>query len=647
MPTSRNTDPKRPQLDWRFLKRFCRIVTVLFPSWCSQNVVMYGTLLVVALLVQLVVYQVGLIPSQFYGVLSEKNYGNFKELVAFSILLILLNSALKSLEQYISNLLYIGWRKCLTQNLHQDYFSGRVYYTLNVLRKDIDNPDQRMTQDVERLCKQLSSMASRLVISPFTISYYSYQCFEITGWIGLVSILGFFLVGTVVNKLLIGPIVSTLVEQEKLEGNFRFKHMQIRVNAESAAFYRSVCSAPMAVSVVFPPNCIVVLSRTVLPASEVKMFKYLTVHFVIRAEEVEHVRTDHRFQSLLDTQRKLINRELLLYIGINTFDYMGSILSYIIIAIPIFAGVYDGLTPGEITSLVSKNSFVCIYLINCFTQLIDLSTTVSDVAGYTHRIGELQEVMKDISRKQCDQDRVYAGMSNFDRDGEISSTSSDPAVTLDKLSFTSPVSEELLVKDLSLKVYEGVHLLVVGNTGTGKTSLLRVLNLLWEPYSGFVRMNACFGPRGIMYLPQKPFLTDGTLREQVIFPLNNIYPVTGPVDDERILRYLELAGMSSLVKRTGGLDEEVDWNWYDVLSPGEMQRLCFARLFYLQPKYAVLDEATSALTEEAEEQMYRACKQLGMTLISLGHRSSLKQYHDVMLKLCGGGQWEIIPLEKK
>ncbi|KAI5620392.1 ATP-binding cassette sub-family D member 4, partial [Silurus asotus] len=592
----------RPQLDWRFLKRFCRLVTVLFPSWCSQNVVMYGTLLVVALLVQLVVYQVGLIPSQFYGVLSEKNYGNFKELVAFSILLILLNSALKSLEQYISNLLYIGWRKCLTQNLHQDYFSGRVYYTLNVLRKDIDNPDQRMTQDVERLCKQLSSMASRLVISPFTISYYSYQCFEITGWIGLVSILGFFLVGTVVNKLLIGPIVSTLVEQEKLEGNFRFKHMQIRVNAESAAFYR--------------------------------------------AEEVEHVRTDHRFQSLLDTQRKLINRELLLYIGVNTFDYMGSILSYIIIAIPIFAGVYDGLTPGEITSLVSKNSFVCIYLINCFTQLIDLSTTVSDVAGYTHRIGELQEVMKDISRKQCDQDRVYAGMSNFNRDGEISSTSSDPAVILDKLSFTSPVSEELLVKELSLKVYEGVHLLVVGNTGTGKTSLLRVLNLLWEPYSGFVRMNACFGPRGIMYLPQKPFLTDGTLREQVIFPLNNIYPVMGPVDDERILRYLELAGMSSLVKRTGGLDEEVDWNWYDVLSPGEMQRLCFARLFYLQPKYAVLDEATSALTEETEEQMYRACKQLGMTLISLGHRSSLKQYHDVMLKLCGGGQWEIIPLEK-
>lgn len=76
-----------------------------------------------------------------------------------------------------------------------------------------------------------------------------------------------------------------------------------------------------------------------------------------------------------------------------------------------------------------------------------------------------------------------------------------------------------------------------------------------------------------------------------------------------------------------------------------MQRLCFARLFYLQPKYAVLDEATSALTEEAEAQLYRTCKQLGMTLISLGHRSSLEKYHDVQLKLCGEGQWELTKLK--
>lgn len=150
-----------------------------------------------------------------------------------------------------------------------------------------------------------------------------------------------------------------------------------------------------------------------------------------------------------------------------------------------------------------------------------------------------------------------------------------------------------------------------------------------------------FGPHGVLFLPQKPFFTDGTLREQVIYPLKEIYPDSGSTDDERIMRFLELAGLSSLVARTEGLDQQVDWNWYDVLSPGEMQRLSFARLFYLQPKYAVLDEATSALTEEVESELYRIGQQLGMTFISVGHRRSLEKFHTLVLKLCGEGRWEL------
>ncbi|XP_068432824.1 lysosomal cobalamin transporter ABCD4 [Clinocottus analis] len=592
---------KRPKLDWTFVQRFCSIQKVLFPSWTSPSVLMFGTLLVVTLTEQLIIYQVGVLPSHFYSVLADKDYSGFQSLVGTAMVLILLNSTLKSIDQYICNQMYVSWRRTLTESLHTSYFQGRVYYTLNVLREEIDNPDQRISQDAERLCKQMSTMASRLIVSPFTLAYYSYHCFYSTGWIGPVSIFGYFVIGTIANKILMGPIVSTLFEQEKLEGDFRFKHMQIRVNAESAAFYR--------------------------------------------AGKVERMRTDRRLQTLLETQKSLINKELWLYIGVNTFDYLGGYLSYIIIAIPIFTGIYDGLTPGELSALISKNAFVCIYLINGFTQLIDLSTTLSDVAGYTHRIGELREVMDDILRKQCDYDPASGENYDFDSDFNINAGPADTAFILDHLSYKSPYSDKLLVEDLSLKISQGTNLLVVGNTGTGKTSLLRVLNRLWEAQSGFVHMTTCFGPRGTVFLPQKPYLTDGTLREQVIYPLKDIYPASGPVDDERIIQFLELAGVSSLLKRTGGLDEKVEWNWYDVLSPGEMQRLCFARLFYLQPKYAVLDEATSALTEEAEAQLYRTCKQLGMTLVSLGHRSSLEKYHDVQLKLCGGGLWELTKLK--
>ncbi|KAM6202837.1 lysosomal cobalamin transporter ABCD4 isoform 1-T1 [Rhynchocyon petersi] len=587
----------RPKLGLQFLQRFLQIQKVLFPSWSSPNSLMFLTLLGVALLEQLVIYQVGLIPSQYYRVLGSKDLGGFKSLTFLAVVLIVLNSTLKSFDQFICNLLYVSWRKDLTEHLHHLYFRGRKYYTLNVLRDDIDNPDQRISQDVERFCRQLSTMARQLIISPFTLVYYTYQCFQSTGWLGPVSIFGYFILGTVVNKILMGPIVAKLVQQEKLEGDFRFKHMQIRVNAEPAAFYR--------------------------------------------AGHVEHMRTDRRLQRLLLTQRELISKELWLYIGVNTFDYLGSILSYIVIAIPIFSGVYGDLSPTELSTLVSKNAFVCIYLISCFTQLIDLSTTLSDVAGYTHRIGELQEALLDVSLKSQDSESLDENEWDLDKAPRWPADTANTAFVLEQVSISAPSSDKPLIKDLDLRISEGQNLLITGNTGTGKTSLLRVLGGLWASSQGSVQMLTDFGPHGVLFLPQKPFFTDGTLREQVIYPLKEIYPDSGSTDDERIMRFLELAGLSSLLTRTGGLDQQVDWNWYDVLSPGEMQRLSFTRLFYLQPKYAVLDEATSALTEEVESELYRICQQLGMTCISVGHRRSLEKFHSLVLRLCGGGRWEL------
>ncbi|XP_060151030.1 lysosomal cobalamin transporter ABCD4 isoform X2 [Globicephala melas] len=549
----------RPRLDLQFFERFLQIQKVLFPSWSSQNALMFLTLLCVALLEQLVIYRVGLIPSQYFGVLGNKDLNGFKTLTFLAVVLIVLNSMLKSFDQFTCNLLYVSWRKDLTEHLHRLYFRGRVYYTLNVLRDDIDNP---------------------------------------TGWLGPVSIFGYFILGTVVNKMLMGPIVAKLVQQEKLEGDFRFKHMQIRVNAEPAAFFR--------------------------------------------AGHVEHMRTDRRLQRLLQTQRELMSKELWLYIGVNMFDYLGSILSYIVISIPIFSGVYRDLSPTELSTLVSKNAFVCMYLISCFTRLIDLSTTLSDVAGYTHRIGELQETLLDMTLKSRDGEILDESEWDLARTpGWPATERTDTAFLLERVCISAPSSNKPLIKDLSLKISEGQSLLITGNTGTGKTSLLRVLGGLWASTGGSVQMLMDFGPHGVLFLPQKPFFTDGTLREQVIYPLKEIYPDSGSADDERIMRFLELAGLSSLVARTEGLDQQVDWNWYDVLSPGEMQRLSFARLFYLQPKYAVLDEATSALTEEVESELYRIGQQLGMTFVSVGHRRSLEKFHSLVLKLCGEGRWEL------
>ncbi|XP_075050566.1 lysosomal cobalamin transporter ABCD4-like, partial [Mixophyes fleayi] len=166
----------RPRLDWIFLCRFLKIQSVLFPRWTSPNTLMLFTLLIVALTGQLMVYQVGILPSQFYGVLSDRDLSSFKNLIVLAVILILVISVLRSTEQYISKLLYVSCRKVMTQHLHRLYFNNQVYYTLSVQHAHVDNPDQRMTQDVERLCRELGTFISKVLTTPFTLVYYTYQC---------------------------------------------------------------------------------------------------------------------------------------------------------------------------------------------------------------------------------------------------------------------------------------------------------------------------------------------------------------------------------------------------------------------------------------------------------------------------------------
>lgn len=216
--------------------------------------------------------------------------------------------------------------------------------------------------------------------------------------------------------------------------------------------------------------------------------------------------------------------------------------------------------------------------------------------------------------------------------GERTEIRESPRVGFDHLNVLTPDGDKLLIADLTADASALEPLLVQGPSGAGKTSLIRALAGVWREGSGTV-MRPALGE--VMFLPQRPYMIIGRLRDQLT------YPRATQTDDARLHEALNRVNLADLCDRFGGLDAEM--HWADVLSPGEQQRLAFARLILNRPQYAFLDEATSALDVENEKLMYQLLSRLGIPYLSSGHRPTLLRFHRNVLQLSSDHSWRLEP----
>lgn len=324
--------------------------------------------------------------------------------------------------------------------------------------------------------------------------------------------------------------------------------------------------------------------------------------------------------------------------------YVWGALGLILCSVPVFFKIPGAVaqTMGDRTESFVTNRRLLLSSSDAFGRVMFSYKEVTELAGYTSRVATLLEVMDDIKagrfQKTLVSDETGAVQSELMKGrGEIIESEDIEFINVPIITPGGSV----LVSALSFSMKRGDHVLVVGPNGCGKSSLFRILGGLWPVYGGTVRKPPL---AQVFYVPQRPYLSAGSLRQQIIYPDSlRIMRSKGITDADlfEILRILDLDHLVSSFPQ--GWDAEAEWR--DVLSGGLQQRVAMARLFYNRPKYAILDECTSSVTLEMEKIMYEHAKALGITLMTVSHRRSLWKYHSRILQFDGQGKYIFTKLD--
>ncbi|EDX18414.1 GD17461, partial [Drosophila simulans] len=505
--------------------------------------------------------------------------------------------------------LKLRFRTNLTHHLYSQYLNGYTYYKMSNLDNRIANADQLLTTDIDKFCESATDLYSNISKPVLDIFIYVYRLtVNLGGKTPSILMLYLLFAGVFLTRLR-RPTGRLTVEEQKLEGEFRYVNSRLITNSEEVAFYQGN-----------------VREKLTLLASYSKLRSHLRKFLEFRVS-----------MGIIDN-----------IIG----KYFASIVGFYAVSIPFFSEnhpLLSGEHSGQRLQAYYTYGRMLVKLAEAIGRLVLAGREMSRLAGFTARMTELIKVLSDLNKGTYErtmvngnnlaQNAVGSASSNFGPNKGIMCFE-DNIIRFEKVPLVTP-NGDVLLQELSFEVKSGTNVLVCGPNGCGKSSLFRILGELWPTWGGKVTKPS----RGkLFYVPQRPYMTLGTLRDQIIYPHTRDDMRRLGHSDEDLMHYLDIVQLTYLEQRENGLDSIEDW--IDVLSGGEKQRIAMARLFYHKPQFAILDECTSAVSVDVEGKMYSYCREVGITLFTVSHRKSLWAHHDYYLQFDGRGSYEFATIDQ-
>jgi vitamin B12/bleomycin/antimicrobial peptide transport system ATP-binding/permease protein len=483
---------------------------------------------------------------------------------------------------YLQQMLDIKWRKWLTENYLGNWLQDRTYYQMRLLDDSTDNPDQRISEDLARFTSMTLSLSLGILRAVVTLISFIVILWRLSGLLPIsLGSYQFTISGYLVWAALVYAVVGTWLTVKIGNPLVRLNFAQQRVEAD---------------------------------------FRFSMIRLRENSEGIafyggefnEQSTFRERFRHVFDNfwQLMRVQKQLTWFTGSYS---QTAIFIPMLLSIPRYFSrqiTLGGLM--QILRVFGHVSDALSFFVGSYVTIAEWQSVVARLTGFTNNMAKTQERVADINH------------------GAQIITGDSKTFKVTDLDVKLP-NNKILVDRLNLELATGDTLLIVGPSGSGKSTLMRAMAGIWPFGQGAILVPA---GQSTLFLPQKPYLPLGTLRDVLL------YPSAGrAVSDEGIKEIMRLCKLDWLKEH---LDKVEDWS--HVLSLGEQQRIAFARALLQQPKWLFLDEATSALDEPAEQLMYLLLKEKlpGTALISVGHRSTLKDFHKKKLTIDGSGKWSIL-----